>query len=181
MGSSSSVINPSLKTTQVKLDWYVGPNASQPKVWNEIYSTRPWFSKDLVNITASYHKIDSETVSVTNAGFRNDGTRKESKGTAKTIRCDNTLGYNCQDMSRFDVRFSFFQPSDRNKGNYWILDVVRDQSNDRYDYALVTDPSATMIWFLSSTTDMPDEIVQRFMNQLKNAKVDTRELRKTRR
>lgn len=182
MGSSpSSSINHNIRTTRVDLSKYVGPNPTQPKLWYEIYSTQPWFSKDLYNITASYYLVDNQTVSVTNAGFRQNGTRKESKGTAKTVRCQNNLGYNCKDTSRFDVRFSIFQPENRNRGNYWIIDAIEERGSGRYDYALVVSPDGSMIWFLSSTPQMPDRIVRRFMEMLKQYRVETSELRMTRR
>lgn len=175
-----SDINPLIQTTQVDVSKYVGMNQSNPKVWHEIYSTQPKFSEDLVNITASYYLKPDQSVSVTNSGINEfTGQRKTSVGTAKPVKCDNTMGYNCKDMSRFDVRFFFLQPEDRNKGNYWILDVVQDQSRDRYDYALVTNPSASMIWFLSSSKSMPQEIVDRFLQLLRKYRVDSTKLRKT--
>lgn len=183
MGAKSS--NPYIQTTKnVRVEWFVGPNSMEPKLWYEIMSKPTFFSKDLVNVMASYALIDNESFSVTNSGYHvTRGDRKVARGTAKKVRCQNSTmsEYDCRDNARFDVRFSWFQPEDRTIGNYWILDVVRDTSPDRYDYALVSNPDGSMVWFLSSTTSMPKYIMDRFMSILRQYQIDTRELKNTRR
>lgn len=140
--SSQSNQNMKIKTvTTLDINQYAGK-------WYEIARKPFRYEKDLVNTTATYTLRDDGKITVLNEGYKHtpDGKHKKAEGVAWRP--------NPEHPGRLKVRF--FWPF---KSDYFVIAL----DTTSYQYALVTTKSKDLLWFLSRTPDMDEQL----FNQLK--------------
>jgi apolipoprotein D and lipocalin family protein len=130
---------------RVDLERYAGK-------WHEIARLPNRFQSDCAGATAEYALRDDGKVSVVNTCYKEDGTVRDVKGTAKRI--DET---NARLVVRFDGLF-FKLFSWLIKPNYWVLELDSD-----YQYAVVGTPDRKYLWVLSRTPRMDEGIYERLL------------------
>ncbi len=109
--------------------------------WYEVASTKPFFQRDCVCVTADYSLIDAETVKVINS------CRKvEPEGELDVVEGDaRTTG----NPAKFNVSFGGFRLP---FSNYWVVDLA-----DAYRYAVVSTAFRNPVWILSRTPELAAE------------------------
>jgi len=128
--------------------------------WYEIARLDHRFERGLEQISAEYSLRDDGGVEVINRGFSiKKQTWKQARGKAYFVEDENT-GY---------FKVSFFGPF---YGSYVIFEL--DQDN--YQYAFVTGPDQSYLWFLSRTKKVSDELMQHFYSLAKEKGFNTAEL-----
>ena len=132
---------------RVDLERYAGK-------WYEIARLPNRFQSDCAGATAEYELRDDGKVSVVNTCYKEDGTVRDVKGTAKPI--DET---NARLVVRFDGLF-FKLFSWLIKPNYWVLDLDSD-----YRYAVVGTPDLEYLWVLSRTPRMDEVTYERLLEK----------------
>jgi len=136
-----------------ELDRYLGR-------WYEIARLDHSFERGLENVTAEYSVQEDGGVSVVNRGFsRDDDEWNEATGKAYFVK-DSEQGY---------LKVSFFGPF---YGSY----VVFELDKENYQYAFVSGPDLSYLWLLSRTPKLPQEIIDRFVDQSKALGFDTSQL-----
>lgn len=132
---------------RVDLERYAGK-------WYEIARLPNRFQSDCAGATAEYELRDDGKVSVVNTCYKENGTVRDVKGTAKPI--DET---NARLVVRFDGLF-FKLFSWLIKPNYWVLDLDSD-----YRYAVVGTPDLEYLWVLSRTPRMDEVTYERLLEK----------------
>ncbi len=116
--------------------------------WYEIARFEHFFEKGCKNVTATYEIKDDGDIKVINrCTMIETDKKKEATGTAYAT-----------DSTNSKLKVSFFRPF---YGDYYILDLADD-----YSYALVGSPSRELLWILSRTKTISDEIKDRILSQL---------------
>ena len=101
--------------------------------WYEIARLENTFERGLTDVTATYEKIDEETISVTNRGYDTvKGKWRSIEGKAKILG-DPTVGA---------LKVSFFGP-------FYAGYFVYELDHEEYQYALVSSGSKRMMWLLA--------------------------------
>jgi apolipoprotein D and lipocalin family protein len=133
--------------TGFELERYLG-------TWYEIARLPNWFEKGLTHVTATYSLRDDGKVKVVNKGYR-DGEQKVAEGKAKFAGSPE-IGY---------LRVSFF----------WIFysDYIIVELDSEYRYALVVGSGTDLLWILSRTPELEQEIVERLLNRAGELGIDT--------
>jgi apolipoprotein D and lipocalin family protein len=122
-----------------ELDRYLGK-------WYEIARLDHSFERGLEQVTAEYSLRDDGGVRVVNRGFDTDkGAWDEAVGKAYFVETDD-LGY---------LKVSFFGP-------FYGAYVVFELDQDGYQYAFVSGPDRSYLWFLSRTPTVDDAVFARF-------------------
>lgn len=135
------------------LDRYLGR-------WYEIARLDHPFERGLERVTADYSLRDDGGVKVVNRGFsRDEETWKEAEGRAYFAGGQNE-GY---------LKVSFFGPF---YGSYVIFEL--DKEN--YQYAFVTGPNRSYLWFLSRTPTVRKGLTDRFITRSRELGFDTDKL-----
>lgn len=128
--------------------------------WYEIARLDHRFERGLTQVTAEYSLRDDGGVNVLNRGF---STRKneweEATGKAFFVETED-IGY---------LKVSFFGPF---YGSY----VVFDLDQDGYQYSFVSGPDTSYLWLLARTPQVPDELLQRFIDRASSLGFDTQSL-----
>ncbi len=115
--------------------------------WYEIARFDFRFERNLNNTTAYYELNSDNSIKVTNRGYNYITNEwKEAIGKAKFI--------NSSDVAMLKV--SFFGPF------YAGYNVIAIDEN--YQYALVSGSSLRYLWILSRTTEIPDEIKEKYLS-----------------
>jgi apolipoprotein D and lipocalin family protein len=128
--------------------------------WYEIARLDHRFERGLNNVSAEYSLRDDGGVRVINRGFSTkDNKWEEANGKAYFVESEET-GY---------LKVSFFGPF---YGSY----VVFDLDQDDYQYSFVSGPDTSYLWLLSRTRQVPDKVLQRFMDSAMFLGFDTRGL-----
>lgn len=130
--------------TDFELNKYLGR-------WYEIARLDHSFERGLEKVSAEYSLREDGGVKVINRGFSNKKNKwSEAEGKAYFVRESNE-GY---------LKVSFFGPF---YGSYLIfaLDTVD------YQYAFVSGPSTSYLWFLSRTPTVSDSLKEDFEKQAK--------------
>jgi apolipoprotein D and lipocalin family protein len=128
--------------------------------WYEIARLDHSFERGLINVSAEYSLRDDGGLRVVNRGFStSDNQWEEANGKAYFVESGET-GY---------LKVSFFGPF---YGSY----VVFDLDQEDYQYSFVSGPDTSFLWLLSRTRQVPDEVLQRFMNSAKSLGFDTGDL-----
>lgn len=144
------------KVTPVKefeLEKYLGK-------WYEIARLDHSFERGMDQVTAEYTLRDDGGVRVKNRGFLVKKDRwKESEGKAFFVN-DTDEGY---------LKVSFFGPF---YGSYIIFEL--DKEN--YQYAFVSGPDTSYLWFLSRTPTVDEKQTTRFVETAKKLGFDTDKL-----
>ena len=136
-----------------ELDRYLGK-------WYEIARLDHSFEKGLIAVTADYALREDGGVKVTNRGFSpQDGEWQEAEGKAFFVD-DPAEGY---------LKVSFFGPF---YGSYVIFDLDEEE----YQYAFISGPDASYLWFLSRTPNVDERLMRRFIEQAERAGFDTEQL-----
>jgi len=120
--------------------------------WYEIARLDHSFERGLEKVTAEYSLRDDGGVRVKNRGFSaNKNKWEEAEGKAYFVR-ESDEGY---------LKVSFFGPF---YGSYVIFEL--DKEN--YQYAFVSGPNESYLWFLSRTPNVSDELMSKFVAKTKN-------------
>ena len=128
--------------------------------WYEIARLDHSFERGLIKVSAEYSLRDDGGVSVINRGFSiKDNKWKEANGKAFFVESEDT-GY---------LKVTFFGPF---YGSY----VVFDLDQEDYQYSFVSGPDTSYLWLLSRTRQVPDEVLQRFMDSATALGFDTGDL-----
>jgi lipocalin len=129
--------------------------------WYEIYRL-PFISENgLVNVTATYNIRKDGKIEVINEGYLNSPNGKHKIAKGKAWRPDESFPGK--------LRVSFF----------WIFTadyLVIALDNENYQYALVTTSSKKLLWFLSRSPEMTDEIYQKLLKIAYDNGINTNQL-----
>lgn len=119
--------------------------------WYEIARFDFKFERNMNNVTANYSLKSNGTIRVENRGFDTVKSKwKESIGVAKFA--------DAEDVGMLKV--SFFRPF------YSGYNVVK--IDPEYKYALVIGESKKYMWILSRTPDMPQDLLQSYVEYAKS-------------
>jgi len=125
--------------------------------WYEIARLDHSFERGLINVTAEYSLRDDGGVRVVNRGFSTSKNEwKEANGKAFFVESPDK-GY---------LKVSFFGPF---YGSY----VVFDLDQDGYQYSFVSGPDTSYLWLLARTPQVPEEVLQKFIDQAAALGFDT--------
>jgi apolipoprotein D and lipocalin family protein len=136
-----------------ELDRYLGK-------WYEIARLDHSFERGLEQVTADYSLREDGGVKVINRGFSSrDAEWQEAEGKAYFVD-DPAQGY---------LKVSFFGPF---YGSYVIFELDKDD----YQYAFISGPDKSYLWFLSRTPQVDESAIQRFVEQAGSLGFDTEKL-----
>ncbi len=128
--------------------------------WYEIARLDHRFERGLEQVSAEYSMREDGGVKVLNRGFDTEKSEwKQAIGKAYFVE-DNTTGY---------LKVSFFGPF---YGSYVIFEL--DHQN--YQYAFISGPKTSYLWFLSRTPKVSDELLDKFYTLAQSKGFDTGEL-----
>lgn len=128
--------------------------------WYEIARLDHRFERGLEQVSAEYSMREDGGVKVLNCGFDTEKSEwKQAIGKAYFVE-DNTAGY---------LKVSFFGPF---YGSYVIFEL--DHQN--YQYAFISGPKTSYLWFLSRTPKVSDELLDKFYTLAQSKGFDTGEL-----
>ncbi len=117
--------------------------------WYEIARLPNRFETDCTaNITATYKILDDRKIEVINQCEKSTNQIKRSKGTAKVV----------EKSGNAKLKVTFFWPF---SGDYWILDL-----GEKYEYAVVGEPSRKYLWVLSRTPQMDEGLYQKLLSRV---------------
>jgi apolipoprotein D and lipocalin family protein len=127
-------------------------------VWHEIARMDHRFERGLTDVTAEYTLQDDGTIRVLNSGFKSKtGKRSQIIGHAKTTPTTGLL------------RVSFFW---RFYSDYRVMML-----DDDYQWALVSaGNSGKYLWILSRETTLPNDIMNRILDEAKRRGYDIQKL-----
>jgi apolipoprotein D and lipocalin family protein len=131
--------------------------------WYEVASTKPFFQRNCVCVTAKYSKRDDGKVDVVNSCRKRTVT-----GPLQTVEGVATPS---RDPAKFSVSFGRFSFPIT---NYWVVDLADD-----YSYAVVSTPFRRPIWILSRTPEMAPATLESILARLKDAGFPTRAITQT--
>ena len=136
-----------------EIDRYLGK-------WYEIARLDHSFERGLDQVTAEYTLREDGGVKIINRGFSvKDAQWQEAEGKAYFVD-DPTQGY---------LKVSFFGPF---YGSYVIFALDKDD----YQYAFISGPDKSYLWFLSRTPQVDPSAMQRFIEQVGSLGYDTEKL-----
>jgi apolipoprotein D and lipocalin family protein len=133
---SGCVTYPPLETVgEVDVERYAGK-------WYEIARYPNNFQQGCVGTTATYTLLDNGRIEVLNRCRQGalDGPVEEIRGTARVTDPETNA----------KLAVTFFFPFE---GPYWII-----QLGDDYAYAVVGEPSRSLLWVLSRTPTLPPDV-----------------------
>lgn len=131
---------PPLKTVaKVEIDSYLG-------TWYEIARYEHFFQEGCSDVNATYSLRDNGEIDVLNQCMKGDKL-SQAKGIAYAT-----------DETNSKLKVSFFRPF---YGNYWILML-----GEKYDYALIGEPSREYLWILSRTPKMDKGLQKTILEKL---------------
>ena len=122
--------------------------------WYEIARYEHTFEKGMTHVTAEYSLEPDEKIRVVNKGIKN-GKAKEIVGKAKQ---PDPVEY----PGRLKVSFFLWFYSD-----YYILELDKD-----YQYALIGSSSDKYLWILSRTPELPKDILDKLLANIKQRGYD---------
>lgn len=124
--------------------------------WYEIGRFDFKWEKNMKNVTANYSLNKNGTIKVTNSGYDYVSKKyKESVGKAKFATAQKTIA---------DMKVSFFGPF---YSAYKVIAIDPD-----YRYALVAGANSKLLWILSRTPTIPDDVKQNYIQIAKTAGYD---------
>ena len=110
--------------------------------WYEIARLDHSFERGLEKVTAEYSLLESGGVKVTNRGFSSEKNKwNEAVGKAFFVR-ESDEGY---------FKVSFFGP-------FYGAYVIFELDKENYQYAFVSGPSTSYLWFLSRAPTVSDKL-----------------------
>lgn len=127
--------------------------------WYEIARFDFRFEKNMNNVSAEYSTNPDGSIKVSNMGFDTKKQMwKQKTGRAKFV--------GTKDQGALKV--SFFGPF---YSDYTVIALDED-----YSYSLVAGANKKLLWILSRTPNMPDEIIESYLQIAKQAGYDTSNL-----
>ena len=136
-----------------ELDRYLGK-------WYEVARLDHSFERGMDQVTAEYSLRDDGGVRVLNRGYSVEKNKwSEAEGKAFFVG-ESDQGY---------LKVSFFGPF---YGSYVVFDM--DQEN--YQYAFISGPDTSYLWFLSRTPTVDPKLLARFVEQARSLGFDTDQL-----
>jgi apolipoprotein D and lipocalin family protein len=142
----------------VSIDKYVGK-------WYSIYALPQRFTKNCLAQTADYEIIDEKTISVLNTCIKKKGeTTINGKAVVSNARTNAEL------IVTFD---NFFTRLFKVKGDYNIIAL------DNYDFVMIGSNDRDSMWMMSRTTDIPADILEKYLALAKSLGFDTSKLQKS--
>jgi apolipoprotein D and lipocalin family protein len=136
-----------------ELDRYLGK-------WYEVARLDHSFERGMDQVTAEYSLRDDGGVRVLNRGYSVEKNKwSEAEGKAYFVG-ESDEGY---------LKVSFFGPF---YGSYVVFDM--DQEN--YQYAFISGPDTSYLWFLSRTPTVDPKLLARFVEQARSLGFDTDQL-----
>lgn len=153
--------------SQVELPSYLGlwyeilrlPNSFQDEIRNDGTGFSSCF-----NTTAEYGLLKDGRISVKNTCYRQKGSEvKVEEARAKARATDKT-------NSKLKVNFTGYPILERlgiGDGDYWILELGPKDSDGRYSYSLVGEPSRKFMWILSRVPTMDQSSVDEILKTAK--------------
>lgn len=142
----------------VDLDRYLG-------TWYELARHENRYQKGMDAVTATYTQLPDGRIDVLNKG-RRGGTKGEvSEARGKAIVAD--------DETNAKLKVSFFGPL--YTGDYWVLD-----HGEKYDWAIVGEPSGRYLWILSRVPRPDSALAETIFARVEALGYDRWALRRTR-
>jgi len=139
--------------TEFKLERYLGK-------WYEIARLDHSFERGLEQVSAEYSLREDGGVRVINRGFsKKKDSWSEAEGKA----------YFVDDPSEGYLKVSFFGPF---YGSY----VVFELDKENYQYAFVSGPNTSYLWFLSRTPTVEKDLLEKFVQRARELGFDTENL-----
>ncbi|BFM09700.1 lipocalin family protein [Halioxenophilus aromaticivorans] len=128
--------------------------------WYEIARLDHSFERGLSNVTAEYSLRDDGGVKVINRGYSaEEQTWDEAEGKAYFVN-DSDHGF---------LKVSFFGPF---YGSYIVFELDQDD----YQFAFISGPDKSYLWFLSRTPNPPQALIDQFVAKAKALGFATDEL-----
>ena len=138
---------------EFELDKYLGK-------WYEIARLDHSFERGLEQVTAEYSLREGGGVRVKNRGFSKKKNKwSEAEGKAFFVG-KSSEGY---------LKVSFFGPF---YGSY----VVFELDKENYQYAFVSGPNTSYLWFLSRTPTVEKDLLEKFVQRARELGFDTENL-----
>lgn len=116
--------------------------------WYEIARYEQFFEKGCRDINATYSLKSDGKIKVLNQCIKEDSRLSQAFGTAYAV-----------DASNVKLKVTFFWPF---YGDYWIVML-----GDRYEYAVIGEPSRNYFWILSRTKVLDETTRQKILSQMK--------------
>ena len=128
--------------------------------WYEIARLDHSFERDLDNVTAEYTLLKDGGIKVLNKGFsKTNNEWQDAQGKAYFVRGSDE-GY---------LKVSFFGPF---YGSYIIFELEKEN----YEYAFVSGPDKSYLWFLSRTPQVSKQLIVYFIQKTQTLGFNTDEL-----
>lgn len=123
--------------------------------WYEIARFDFNWEKNLENVTTTYSMNENGTIKVVNSGYDYISQKeKQSVGKAKFVDSKNVGA----------LKVSFFGPF---YSDYTVIAIDSD-----YQYALVAGENANLLWILSRTPTIPDDVKYKYIQIAKDSGYD---------
>lgn len=137
---------------KVELDRYVGR-------WYEVARYPNRFERDCArDVTAEYSLQENGKIRVVNSCTKQDGKRKQAKGSAKIV----------DKASNAKLKVTFFWPF---YGDYWIIDL-----DPEYRWAVIGEPKRQFLWILGRTPTLEASTMQDILSRLASRGYDASRL-----
>jgi len=128
--------------------------------WYEIARLDHSFERGLEKVSAEYSLREDGGVRVLNRGYDiKDGSWEQAEGKAYFVQ-DPSTGY---------LKVSFFGPF---YGSYVVFELDKQD----YQYAFVSGPDTSYLWFLSRSPVVSKQLMQRFIQRASELGFDTNKL-----
>lgn len=136
-----------------QLDRYLGK-------WYEVARLDHSFERGMEQVTAEYSLREDGGVAVRNRGYAPEKDKwSEAQGKAYFVG-ESDQGY---------LKVSFFGPF---YGSYVVFDLDREN----YQYAFISGPDTSYLWFLSRTPTVDPALMARFVEKARSLGFDTDQL-----
>ena len=154
--SFTQELSPLQSIPSLNLSQYLG-------TWYEIARFENTFQKDCDEATAVYSLNEDGKINVTNTcrQFKN-GSLTQVTGVAKV---EDPVSH-----SKLKVNFvpSWLRWTGIGNGDYWVIDI-----DQKYTYAVISEPKRKYLWILSRTPTMDPVVYQKILTFLGNQSFDT--------
>ena len=126
--------------------------------WFEVAHKPNFFQKNCVKSIAEYGVLDSQTISVKNTCFKNDGSTSDISG--KALILDATV------PAKLKVDFGYFRT-----GQYWVVAL-----QDQYKWAVVSNSDKSSLFILARQAPLDEKTLVQIVEDLKAREFDTSDL-----
>ena len=135
-------------------------------LWYEVAKFRNPFEVGCTCTTATYELLSDTSISVFNScnRFLPQGPQSTIEGVAEVVDTETN--------AKLEVNFEGVPFS----GDYWIIDLVEENPQSDYTYAVVSDPNRSTLFILSRTPNADPEILEEIYDGLEDQFYDTDEI-----